>query len=107
MTRADRVHSTPLPNTPIRLEQPPADWFVLDVMRSGARGGDWTALMVDVDPDDLKNCACEFPALFYVDPKDYRPGKCTAHQCWVRIAGKHRSRTAAWNALQDMMATRQ
>jgi hypothetical protein len=88
------------------LEQPPADWFVLDVMQSGARGRDWSALMVDVDPNDLKNCACEFPALFYVDPKDYRPGNRTAHQCWVRIAGKHRSQTAAWNALQDMIATR-
>jgi hypothetical protein len=64
------------------LEQPPAGWFVLDVMRGGGRGGDWSALMVDVDPEDLKNCACEFPALFYVDP-------------------------AAWNALQNMMATRQ
>jgi hypothetical protein len=89
------------------LEQPPADWFVLDVMRVAGRGNDWSALMVDVDPDELKNCACEFPALFYVDPKDYRPGKRTAHQCWVRIAGKHMSQTAAWNALQDMMATRQ
>jgi|NGEPerStandDraft_6_1074524.scaffolds.fasta_scaffold186385_2 hypothetical protein len=89
------------------LEQPPAGWFVLDVMRSGARGGDWTALMVDVDPDDLKNCACEFPALFYVDPKDYRPGSRIAHQGWVRIAGKHRSRTAACKTLENMMATRQ
>jgi hypothetical protein len=71
-----------------------------------ASGGDWTALMVDIDPDDLKNCACEFPALFYVDPKDYCPGNRTAHQCWVRIACKHRSQTAAWNALQNMIATR-
>jgi hypothetical protein len=89
------------------LAQPPADWFVLDVMRCDGRGRDWSALMVDVHPNDLKNCACEFPALFYVDPNDYRPGKRAAHQCWVQIAGKHRSRTAAWHALQDMMATRQ
>lgn len=90
------------------LERPPAGWFVLDVMRSGEnqRGRDWTALMIDVDPDELKNCACEFPALFYVDPKDYRPGSRTVHQCWVRIAGKHRSRTNAWNALENTMATR-
>jgi hypothetical protein len=89
------------------LEQPPAGWFVLDVMRSGERGGNWSALMVDVDPNNLKNCACEFPALFYVDPKDCRPGSRAAQQCWVRIAGKHRSRTAACRALEDMMATRQ
>lgn len=90
------------------LDQPPADWFVLDVMRrdENPRGRDWTALMVDVDPDELKNYVCEFPALFYVHPDHYRPGFRTAHQCWVRITGKHRSRTAAWRALEDMMAPR-
>jgi hypothetical protein len=70
------------------------------------RGRDWTALMVDVDPDDLKNCTCDFPARFYVHPDHYRPVFRTAHQCWVRIKGKHRNRTAAWNALEGMMATR-
>ena len=29
--------------------------------------------MIDVDPDDLKGAKCDFPALFYVDPDDYRP----------------------------------
>ena len=42
----------------------------------------------------------------YVDPKDYCPGNRTAHQCWVRIAGKHRNQTAGGNALQNMIATR-
>jgi hypothetical protein len=70
------------------LEQPPADWFVLDVMQCHARGRDWTALMIDVDPDH------------------YRAGFRAAQQCWVRIAGKHGNRTAAWNALENMMATR-
>jgi hypothetical protein len=90
------------------LDQPPAGWFVLEVMRTDEdpRGRDWTALMVDVDPDELKKCNCDFPALFYVHPKDYRPGSRVAHQCWVRIAGKHRNRTAAYNALEDMIATR-
>ena len=90
------------------LDQPPAGWFALDVMRrdDNPRGREWSALMVDVDPDDLKKCAVDFPALFYVHPKEYRPGVRKAHQCWVRIVGKHRSRTAAWNALQDMIATR-
>jgi hypothetical protein len=71
------------------LDRPPADWFVLDVMRSdeNPRGRDWTSLMVDVDPDELKNCTCEFPALFYVHPDHYRPGFRTARQCWVRIPG--------------------
>jgi hypothetical protein len=91
------------------LAQPPAGWFVLDVMRNdeNPHGCDWTALMIDVDPEELKDCACDFPALLYVHPDRYHPRFRTAHQCWVRIAGKHRSRTAAWNALQDMMATRQ
>jgi hypothetical protein len=91
------------------LEQPPAGWFVLDVMRSdqNPRGQNWSALMINVDPDELKSCTCDFPARLYVHPDHYRPGSRTAHQRWVRIAGKHRSRTAAWNALQDMMATRQ
>jgi hypothetical protein len=62
--------------------------------------------MVDVDPDDLKNCACDFPALFYVNPKDYLPGKRRARQCWVKIPGKHRNRDAAWDALQDVIAAR-
>jgi hypothetical protein len=88
------------------LDQPPAGWFVLDVMRQEDRGRDWVALMVDIHPDELKNCICDFPALFYVNPKDYRAGGRRVLQCWVRIAGKHRGRNAAWDALEDMMATR-
>jgi hypothetical protein len=90
------------------LDRPPTGWFALDVTRcdENPRGRDWAALMVDVDPDDLKNCACDFPALFYVHPKEYRPGDRTAHQCWVRIAGKHRSRDSAWNALSEIMTVR-
>ena len=88
------------------LDRPPSDWFVLDVMRKEQRKWDWIALMVNVDPDDLKNCACNFPALFYVYPDDYRPGDRKAHQGWVRIPGKHRNRDAAWDALEDMISTR-
>lgn len=55
-------------------DRPPLGWFALDVMRNEARKRDWVALMVDVHPDDLKTCTCDFPALFYVHPKDYRPG---------------------------------
>ena len=55
------------------LDRPPPGWFVLDVMRKESPKWDWAALMVDVHPDDLKNCACDFPALFYVHPKEYRP----------------------------------
>ena len=88
------------------LNRPDPGWFALDVMRKEGRKSDWVALMVDVDPDDLKNCACDFPALFYVHPKDYLPEKRIARQCWVEIPGKHRNRDAAWDALQDVIVTR-
>jgi hypothetical protein len=88
------------------LDHPPAGWFALDVVRTEARKWDWIALMIDVDPDDLATCICAFPALFYVHPKDYRPGTRTARQHWVRIPGKHKNWDAAWNALEDMIATR-
>ena len=73
------------------LQGDPTEWFVLDVLREKPPKWDWLALMVDVDPDDLKNCACDFPALFYVHPKEYRPGSRIARQCYVRISGKHRN----------------
>jgi hypothetical protein len=66
------------------LDRPPHGWFVLDVMPKESRRGDWVALMVDVHPDDLKTCTCDFPALFYVRPKEYRPGNRTARQGWLR-----------------------
>ncbi len=88
------------------LDCPAPGWFALDVMRESERKRDWVALMVDVDPDELKTCACEFPALFYVHPKEYRPGPRKAQQRWLRIPGKHRNKDAAWDALQNMLATR-
>jgi hypothetical protein len=86
------------------LDRPPAGWFTLEIFREGERR--WLALMIDVHPDDLKNCLCDFPALLFVSPDDYRPGHRTARQTWVRVPGKHRSRDAAWDALEEMMATR-
>jgi hypothetical protein len=79
----------------------------LDVMREEARKWDWVALMIDVDPEDLKYGICDFPALFYVDPDDYRPGNRAARQEWLlRIQGKHRNRDAARAALDDMITSR-
>jgi hypothetical protein len=88
------------------LDRPQSGWFAIDVMQEESRKQNWVALMIDVDPDELKNCACDFPALFYVDPKDYRPGVRKACQRWLRIPGKHRSRDAACDALENMMTTR-
>jgi hypothetical protein len=88
------------------LDLPSTGWFALDVMRKEARKWDWVVLMVDVHPDDLKTCTCDFPALFYVHPKDYRPGNRRAQQRWVRVPGKYRNRDAAWDAVEDMIATK-
>jgi hypothetical protein len=87
-------------------DRPPSGWFVLDVMKQKESGLDWAALTVDVHPDDLKNCTCDFPARFYVHPKDYRAGSRIVHQGWVRIAGKHKSRNVACDALEAIVATR-
>lgn len=87
------------------LDRPPAGWFVLDVKRLAPRAWDWVALLMDVDPDDMQNSFCEFPARLYVQPKDYSPGTRVARQCWVLVAGKHRSRNAALKALKAMSTT--
>jgi hypothetical protein len=91
------------------LDLVPSDgWFALTVCRIDARNRkwDWAALLVDVPLDQLKNCVCKIAFLF-VHPDDYRPdGSRTAREVWVRIPGKHRNEDLAWNALQDMMATR-
>ena len=69
-----------------QFDRPPAGWFPLDVMKTDGRKWDWVALMVDVDPDDLKYCTCDFPALFYVHPDEHRPGeRGAARQCCVSI----------------------
>lgn len=62
-------------------------WFALEVMRRRDRSRDWVALMVDVDPDEFANTP-------------------TARQRWLIIPGKHRDRDAAWDALDEMFATR-
>jgi hypothetical protein len=51
-----------------------------------------------------EKCQHHAPLACAVD--DHRPGDRVAHQCWLRIHGKHRSRESAWRALQDMMASR-
>src|SRR5438552_14292377 len=92
--------------SPPTLDQPPAGWHALGVMRVQSRKWDWVALMVDVHPDELKYCLCKI-AFLYVHPNEYRPdGSRTAREAWVRVPGKHRNEEAAWNAVQEMVATR-
>jgi hypothetical protein len=70
-------------------ERPSAGWFTLSVMRTGARGWDWCALMIEVHPEDLRHRL---------------PG--TTRETWLRIPGKHKSKKSARAGLEDMMATR-
>jgi hypothetical protein len=71
------------------LETPPAGWFVLDVMRKKAHAREWVALMIDVHPN-------EYRAGFFLHTRE----------CFVNIQGTHRSRDAAWDVLESLMATR-
>jgi hypothetical protein len=95
------------PNPIPTVEQPPAGWHALDVMKTGrSRKWDWVALMVDVPVDELKHCVCR-AAFLYGHPNDYQPdGSRTAREVYVRIPGKHRNADAAWDALEDLIATR-
>jgi hypothetical protein len=69
------------------VDRPPPGWHVLDVMRiTSRRRLDWVALMISVHPDELQ----------------YRRG----WSAWVRVPGKHRSRDDAWDAFEEMLATR-
>ena len=88
------------------LDRPPPGWFVLDVMRAGARKRNWVALMIDVHPDDLKTYKSK-TAFLYIHPDEYRPlANRTAREAWVRIPGEHKTRDEAWDALEDAGATR-
>jgi hypothetical protein len=92
------------PPDPQFVDHIPPNWFVLDVVQRATKGN-WFALLIDVPPDDLKHCVVDYPALFHVHPKEYRPGHRTANQCWVIIPGQHKSRNRAWDVIEDLMAT--
>ena len=99
------MKARPRAEKPDTLDHPPPGWFALNVMKKEGRKWDWVALMVDVDPDDLKHCNCAFPALFFVDPNEWRPAEGrVAQQCFVKVPGKHRNADAAWDAIQDVIA---
>jgi len=63
-------------------------WHILEVMRTSSRGFQWTALLIDVDPDDFANRRCD-----------------SGDSCWLDL-GRHKSRDNAWDAAQQMIATR-
>jgi hypothetical protein len=91
---------------PLLLNTPPAGYHALDVMREyGRTRSRWVALMISVPPEELKYCRSEI-AFLYVHPNEYRPRDRRAREAWVRIPGKHRTKDAAWEALQDMLETR-
>ena len=65
----------------------PAGWIVLNVYRREARSRDWTALVVNIHPH-----LCPHPGAL--------------RQGLLPVPGRHEDRNAAWDALQNMMATR-
>ena len=86
------------------LDHPPAGWHPLTVMRKSRRKWDWVALMVDVEPDEMKHCHCHGPALLFVNPYEYKPMGCRrVQQCYLRVRGKHRNEDAAWEAMWQMI----
>ena len=92
---------------PTFIDRPPAGWHALDVMKADDSGNwDWVALLIDVPVDQLKYCRSRIARL-YVDPSEYRPDTSRiAREAFVRVPGKHRSKDAAWAALEDLLATR-
>lgn len=70
---------------------PEGDWYLCDVMRTRSRGWDWTAWLSDTPDDEMQRC--------------YNEG-CKVKSVWLRIPGKHRSRAAAYEALEAFVATR-
>jgi hypothetical protein len=68
------------------LDRPPAGWHVLVVVRRTSRKWDWSALMIDVHPDEMKHSPCK--------------------EAWVRVPGKHRNYDAACEAVEAMIATK-
>ena len=76
--------------------------FALDVIKD-TRKWDWVALMVDVDPAQLRSCVCDFPARFYVPPADNLPEGRPLQQCLFSIPGKHTNADGAWQAIHDLI----
>ena len=88
------------------LDQPPADWFPIAVMRTKARSREWVALVVDVPPNELETRSWDNLVWLYVHPDNYRPQAPRGRHAYVRIPNKHRNEDAAWEALEHMIATR-
>jgi hypothetical protein len=74
-----------------RLDEPPAGWHVLTVVRTRSRSWEWCALMIDTPLDDFRR-----RRLLALDVRE----------CWVEIPGKHRNVDAAWEAFEVMTAIR-
>jgi hypothetical protein len=73
------------------LDRPPSGWFVLDVMKRRLRGHDRVALMANVHPEDIRRGAFDRVA--------YKEG-------WLKIPGEYRNRDAAWDEMDNLIATR-
>jgi hypothetical protein len=89
------------------LDRAPPGWFVVTLTRAKSRGWDWVALMVNVDPDEMKNCSFfrDSVSFLWINPSEHRPCPRMVSECWVRIPGKHRSGESAERALEGKIST--
>jgi len=76
--------------TPTLDRLPDGDWYVLSICKRTARGREWVALLIDVDPES----------------EDWPQGCRKSRECWFNIPGRHKDRDAAWQAMADACETR-
>lgn len=76
----------------VYVDVPPPGWWILDVMRKDSRRIDegWVALLIDTDPD-----------IFCAGLDRHK----RTQSCWLDL-GKCRSRDAAWERAEQLMATK-
>ena len=66
------------------IDRLPHGWIVVDICERQPHSREWVALVTEADPRDVPH----------------------ARAAWVQIPGQHRSRPAAWDALEAACATR-
>ncbi len=94
---------------PTFIDRPPVGWHASYVTKADDSGnGDWVALLIDVPVDQLKYCRSRIArdCTSIRVSTDRTQAALRARQAFVRVPGKHRSKDAAWAALEDLLATR-
>jgi hypothetical protein len=77
-------------SSPCELPVTPRRWFILEVMPTKEEGDDWTALLIDIDPDAF--CAGQ---TWHIKNQS----------CYLHL-GVHMDRDEAWDHCEGLLATR-